>query len=95
MQVNTDKFIGGYEDNEIEEAREQGKELKGAMERLMNNPDFMIIYNHYTNQTILEEADKAGYSPDHRPIFFESILNRVAFKNYVQQLLSIQLDEVK
>ena len=91
MELN--KFVNGYDENEIDKANEQARTLKGAMERLMNNPDFQTIYKHYTNQTVLEEAEKAGYAPDYRPAIFESILNRVAFKQYVKQILSLQLEE--
>ena len=91
--VNLNKFVGGYKENEVEAAREQAKELKGAMERLINNPDFKTIYIHYTRDTVLEEANKAGYAADHRPMLFENILSKVAFKHYVEEILSLDLSE--
>jgi len=96
MSINNldlDKFVGGYKEDEVAKAREQAKELKGAMERLINNPDFKIIYKHYTKETVLEEADKAGYAADHRPMLFESILSRIAFKHYVEEILSLDVSE--
>ena len=91
--MNFNKFVGGYGETEVEAAREQAKELKGAMERLINNPDFQVIYKHYTRETVLEEADKAGYAADHRPMLFESILSRVAFKHYVEEILALDVSE--
>jgi len=91
--INTDKFVGGYGEDEVARAREEAKVLKGAMERLMNNEDFKIIYKHYTEDTVLEEASKAGYAAEHRPMLFESILNRVAFKDYVESVLALDTTE--
>jgi len=93
--IDLNKFVGGYKEDEVAEAREKAKELKGAMQRLVNNPDFQLIYDHYTRETVLEEANKAGYAADHRPVLFESILNRVAFKHYVEELLSLNTEEPK
>ena len=93
QNIDLNKFVGGYEEEEIAKIREEAKVLKSAMERLVMNPDFNIIYDHYTKQTVLEEADKAGYAAEHRPMLFESILSRVAFKKYVQEILSLNTDE--
>ena len=93
QNVDLNKFVGGYEEEEIARIREEAKVLKSAMERLVMNPDFNIIYDHYTKQTVLEEADKAGYAAEHRPMLFESILSRVAFKKYVQEILSLNTEE--
>jgi hypothetical protein len=93
MNVDVNKFVGGYGEDEIANAREEAKALKGAMERLVNNPDFQLIFKHYTEDTVLQEADKAGYAAEHRPMLFESILNKVAFKNYVQELLALDTTE--
>jgi len=89
MKVDTNKFVGGYNNQDVNRGKEQALELHYAMERLMNNEDFLKVYNHYTNQTVLEEAEKAGVAAEYRPVLFESILNRVAFKQYVQELLDL------
>jgi len=91
--IDLNKFVGGYTAEEVEEAKEKGRELKLAVERLMANPDFKLIFNHYTRDTILDESYKAGYAVEHRPALFESILNRVAFRDYINQLLALQIEE--
>ena len=93
--IDLNKFVGGYSsEEEIAEAREQAKELHEAVVRLMNNPDFMKIYTHYTVQTVLEDASKASYAAEHRPVLFESILSRKAFEAYIKEMLSINVDEL-
>ena len=94
--IDLNKFIGGYADEEeVREAREQAKELHYAAKRLMDNPDFRKIYEHYTVQTVLEEASKASYATEHRPVLFESILNRKAFESYIKELLSIKPEDLE
>ena len=93
MNVDTNKFVGGYKEGEVTDARREALELQRAVKRLVNNEDFMLMFNHYTEQTVLEEADKAGYVAEHRPMLFESILNRVAFKQYINEVLAYELEE--
>jgi len=89
MGIDTNKFVGGYSEKDVNKGKEQALDLHYAVERLMNNEDFLKVYNHYTNQTVLEEAEKAGVAAEYRPVLFESILNRVAFKQYIQELLDL------
>ena len=93
--INLNKFIGGYSsEDEVREGRKQAIELHESVVRLMNNPDFIRIYEHYTVQTVLEEASKASYAAEHRPVLFESILNRKAFEAYIKELLSIRPEDL-
>jgi translation elongation factor EF-G len=91
--MDLDRFVNGYKEEEIEQANEKAKELKGAMERLMQNPDFNLIYDYYVNETTLDESYKAYLVPEQRPALFESVICRMAFKKYVEELLSIQVEE--
>ena len=94
--IDLNKFIGGYtSEEEVREGKAQALELHEAIVRLINNPDFKKIYDHYTVQTVLEEASKASYAAEHRPVLFESILSRKAFEAYVKELLSINPDDLK
>ena len=93
--IDLNKFVGGYTgEDEVAEGRRQALELHEAIVRLMNNPDFIRIYEHYTIQTVLEEASKASYAAEHRPMLFESILNRKAFESYIKELLSIKPEDL-
>ena len=93
--IDLNKFVNGYvNEEEVRQAREQAKELHEAIVRLMENPDFIKIYTHYTVQTVLEDATKASYATEHRPVLFESILNRKAFEAYVKELLSIRPEDL-
>jgi len=93
--IDLNKFVNGYSDEEeVMEAREQAKELHESVVRLMNNDDFLRIYEHYTVQTVLEDASKASYAAEHRPVLFESILNRKAFEAYIKELLSIKPEDL-
>jgi len=85
---NLNKFVGGYKEEEIEQAVEQEKKLNAAAVALMQNEDFKLIYNHYTVEKVLDESMKATMAPDHRHEMFEGVINSNAFKIYIEDLLA-------
>ena len=87
-KMTQDNFIGGYSEDEIAGARLLAGKLNAAAKNLMNNEDFLLVYEHYTVAKVLDDTMKATMAADHRPEFFESVINSNAFKAYIEELVS-------
>lgn len=94
MNATEEKFVGGYSEQEIEGARELARELNFAAKKLVGNEYFRKVFKHYTEDKVLDETMKATMAPEHRPEFFESVINSNAFKVYFEELLSY-IDDVE
>jgi len=88
QNFNKEEYVGGYSEAEVAEAREQARVLSTAAKNLMTSEDFKIVFKHYTEDKVLEDSMKATMAAEHRPEFFESVINSIAFKAYIEELLS-------
>jgi len=68
------------------EYNEQEKLLAEALVRLDDNEDFKLLVDTYTKDLVMDSAQLASLAPDQRPQHFETILNAMAFKNYLENI---------
>ena len=88
MNIEEFRKAAFAEDKMSEEGIEKSKELKGAVQRLMDNPDFKLVFEDYTITKVLVESERASLIPEQRAEYFERVICCNAFRKYIEDILS-------
>jgi len=89
--MNADKlneFMINQEAEDIKKFNEEGTKVRLAVERLMDNEDFKLVYKYYTVDDPEIAMMNAVADPENRAMYFERILNRKAFQAFIEEALA-------
>jgi hypothetical protein len=81
-------------EKEAQEAyQREGIELSEALVRLMDNPDFKKVYEYYTVKEVETANMNSFRDVEHRAMWMERMLNRIAFKDFVEETIRLTKPE--